>query len=364
MKIVHVCNRYYPFFGGLEAHVQSISERMVKRGHEISVYSTDPSGKLPISETINGVTIKRFKCFAPRESYYLSFDLYHTLQKVRCDIIHGHDLYGFPLLSATFAKRSRKFIATLHTGASSSFLRNLLRIPYDRILMHNFLKKADKIVCVSQYELRTYLKTLRLPSSKFVYIPNGTDLTNVKNKYSRKGSRIILAVGRLEKSKGFHFLVKSFAIACKDRNFHDVKLVVVGKGPYKSTLIKLISKAKLTEKVTMLQDVARSELVRLYMQCELFALLSKYESAAIAVLDALALRKPIITTRGGVLGGYVDKGLAIGVDWPPNPEDVARKIKEILENPSKHKPSKIRLSSWDDVTQRLISVYNDVLASE
>lgn len=364
MKIVHVCNRYYPFFGGLETHVQSISERMVKGGHKVWVYSTDPSGKLPALERVNGVIINRFKSFAPSESYYLSFDMYHALQKVRCDIIHGHDLHGFPLLSAALAKSSQKFIATLHTGGSSSFFRNLLRIPYDRIIMRHFLKRADKIICVSQNELNTYLKILRLPASKFVCIPNGTDLINANNRYSNKSSRIILSVGRLEKSKGFHFLIRSFAIICKDEKFDDVKLVIVGKGPYKSRLVKLISKLKLMEKVSMLQDVPRGELVRLYMQCKAFALLSKYESAALVILDALALRKSIITTRGGVLGDYVDKGLSIGVEWPPNPEDVATKIEEALENPSKHKPSGIQVFSWADVTQRLISVYNDVLAGK
>ena len=50
MKIIQVCQRYYPDIGGIETHVREISEMLVKRGYDIEVVCTDPTGKLPEKE--------------------------------------------------------------------------------------------------------------------------------------------------------------------------------------------------------------------------------------------------------------------------------------------------------------------------
>lgn len=361
MKIVHSCNRYYPYFGGLESHVQNISEKMVQLGHDVWVYTTDPTGKLPPSEILNGVKICRFKSFAPKDSYFFSTELYNSLRKTDCDIIHGHDLNGFPLLAGAMTKGRRKFIATLHVGAFSSNFRTLLRVPYDRFVMHALLARANRVICVSEYERKIYEKILRLPSSKFVVIPNGYDLDSNLVKYIPDESRTILSVGRLEKSKGFHYLIESFTIIGKNREFNDVKLNIVGKGPYESNLRKLISKLGLTEKVRIYQNVPRNKLLELYRQCTLFVLLSNYESAGLAVWDALAFQKPTITSTNAILGEYVQQGFSVGVKLPPNPEMLAVKIQNILREPSKYRPRKFKMLSWAQVAQKTISIYNEAL---
>ena len=364
MRILQVCNRYYPSFGGLEGHVKNVSEKITELGHEVMVYTTDSSGKLPESEKINGVCVRRFKCFSPGEAYYFSLDLYKAVKKSRSDIVHGHDLHGFPLLAAALAKGTRKLVATLHTGGSSSAVRDLLRVPYDGVFMHNILKRAEKIVCVSEYELRTYRRILNLPEDRFVYIPNGTDFTSFSTRTGQKDSRTILSVGRLERSKGFHFLIQSFAIVGKDKRYDDTHLTIVGKGPYEHKLHELTKELGIAERVSILHDLPREELERLYLQSDIFALFSKYESAAIVVLDALALQKPIITSRGGVLADYVDEGLSVGVSWPPSPNEAAEKMKKMLDNPSNYRPRKANVLSWNDVAKRLISLYESILTQQ
>ena len=342
--------------------MQNISENMVKLGHEVYVYSTDPSGKLPSYEIINGVIIHRFKAFAPNDSYHFSMNLYKNLRKIRCDIVHGHDLNGFPLLAGSLSRESGKFIATLHVGVVSSSLRNLLRFPYNRILMGNLLKsRASRIICVSEYERRAYEKILRVSPNKFVCIPNGIDLEIINYKPSALGPRSILSVGRLEKGKGFHYLIQSFALLNKVEEFNDVKLIIVGKGPYESQLKKLISKLDLTEDVFIYQDVPKNRLLDLYVQCEVFVLLSNYESQAIAVWEAFALQKPTITSTEAVLGEYVKEGFSIGVNLPPKPEELAITIQNVLKNTHKYSPKKFEILSWNEVAKKTISVYNEAL---
>jgi glycosyltransferase involved in cell wall biosynthesis len=361
MKIVHTCNRYYPYFGGLESHVQNISEKMVQLGHQVSVYSTDPTGLLPPSEVLNGVNVRRFKCFAPKDSYFFSTKLYDSLKVTDCDIIHGHDLNGFPLLAGALAKRSKKFFVSLHVGAFSSYFRNLARFPYDRILMHVFLRRASRIICVSEGERKIYQKGLRMPKDKFIVIPNGYEPNASLVKNPLKKERSILSVGRLEKAKGLHYLLSSFDFIEKDSEFNDVQLTIVGKGPYEAKLRQLISKLGITKKVFMHQNVPSIQLAELYLRCTVFVALSNYESQGLAVCDALALQKPTITSTAPVLDDYVKKGYSIGVSLPPNIEELTEKIKNVLRNPIKYRPPKIEMPSWTEVTNRTLTLYNDAL---
>ncbi len=358
LKIVHACNRYYPYFGGLESHVQNLSENMVKQGHDVSVYSTDPTGKLHAFEEIDGVKVYRFKSFAPHDSYFLSTKLYQSLKTADCDVVHGHDLNGFPLLAAALAKGSKKYFATLHVGAFSSQLRTLARVPYDRLVMHRALQRATRVICVSAYEQRVYQDVLGLPSDKFVVIPNGYDYPKVSPvALSINASRFVLSVGRLEKSKGFHYLIQSFAELKKDPQFSDVTLVLVGKGPYENQLRNLISNLHLAGTVSIQQNVPRPQLLSLYAGCAVFVLLSNYESQGLAVWDALALQKPTLTSTAAVLGEYAQQGYTVGVELPPDPHTLAQKLAEMLTAPAQFKPPKIDLPSWQSIATQTLELY-------
>ena len=55
MRILQVCNHYFPYVGGAEEYVRNISERLARK-HEVSVFTTHPSS-LPNEEEINGVLV-------------------------------------------------------------------------------------------------------------------------------------------------------------------------------------------------------------------------------------------------------------------------------------------------------------------
>jgi glycosyltransferase involved in cell wall biosynthesis len=330
---------------------------MVQQGHDVSVYSTDPTGKLATSEELNGVHVHRFKSFAPHDSYFLSPSLYQSLQTADCDVIHGHDLNGFPLFAGALAKGSKKYFATLHVGAFSSQMRTLARVPYNRIVMHRMLQRAEKIICVSEYERTLYQTVLGLPNEKFVVIPNGYDPPTTPTQQPTPSGRFVLSVGRLEKSKGFHYLIQSFALLKTDPKFRDVTLVIVGKGPYETQLRQLIQELRLQNHVRLRQNVPRNDPLALYAQCTLFVLLSNYESQGLAVWDAFAFQKPVLTSTAAVLGEYAQNGYSIGVSLPPNITHLANKIKEVLSTPERFVPPKFAMPSWTEVALTTLNLY-------
>jgi len=182
VRIIQVCPRFLPAIGGVETHVYEIAKRLSK-DNEVLVYTTDPSGKLPAEENIGGIKIKRFKSYAPNESYFFSPQLYFALKKESCDILHLHSYQAFPAFLAYLAmneKQRKKLIVTphYHPKGGTAF-RSALRKMYDRV-QKQLLLKADKVICVSEHEKRLLKEKFGMSSQKMVHIPNGIEIKKFK----------------------------------------------------------------------------------------------------------------------------------------------------------------------------------------
>ena len=73
LRVLFVTPRYAPYVGGVEQHVAEVGRRLAASGCSVCVLTTDPGGKLPSEENVDGVTIRRVRawprsrdyCFAP-----------------------------------------------------------------------------------------------------------------------------------------------------------------------------------------------------------------------------------------------------------------------------------------------------------
>ncbi len=355
MRIAQVCPRFYPDIGGVETHVYEISKRLAKE-FEVEVLTTDPSGKLPKIEDVEGVTVRRFKSLAPGDAYYFSLDLYRYLKKnsVKYDLIHAHNYHAFPALFAALSKRDSRFIFTPHYHAHGhSFFRNLLHKPY-KLFGRKIFEKADAVICVSNYEKRLVLDNFRVAGNKIHVIPNGINLEEFeevdKIKEQRdKSLRRILFVGRIEKYKRLDYLVK--ALKHLPENF---VLEVVGKGSCKPKIVKLAKDVGVTGRIKFYQDLSRKELVRKYAEADVFVLLSKHEAYGIAVAEALAAKTPCIVANEAALKEWVDNKSVYQVDYPIDIDNLTELIKKLVEIDVVESD---KLVSWDEVAMRIKRVY-------
>ena len=351
----------FKYYGGVEHHVLEISKRLQKLGYELEVLATDTSISVPETKTEHDITVRTFPATAIQDSYDFSMGLYNAVKASTSEIIHVHGFYAFHMpLAALARKKNQKLILTIHSCASSSLLRRAFRLPY-HMLCRKILSKTNKIVCVSNEERKQYTKFLGFPNNRYTVIPNGVNVKDFTESSSKtvSSNKYVLSVGRLEKCKGFHFLIKSFV---ELKNIHpDLKLEIVGTGPYKPTLVQLINSLNLQDTVTIHERISREKLVELYKGCSLFTLLSSGESSGIVVLEALAAKKPVVLTMCYALKEYVEKGLAIGLPYPPSTSEVCRSISLIIAHPNKYVPSSADVMSWDAVVDKLDNLYSEVL---
>ena len=350
MKIAQVCPRYHPDIGGVETHVKEISERIVKKGWDVEVICT--SGKLQKKDKINGVKITRFRSIAPNDAFFLAPQIYSYIVNREYDMIHTHNYHAFPALFCALAKKDRKLVFTPHYhGAGHSFIRNQLHKPY-RPIGKIIFKKADKIVCVSKFELNLIKESFKIPSSKLTHIPNGINLNEFKDtKPLERKHKTILFVGRLEKYKGVQYVIQALPLL-------EYRLEIVGKGPYEQKLKKLASSLGVSKKIDWMRELPRSELLKHYKSADVFVMLSEHEAYGITVAEALASGTPWIVSNIDSLGEFLDNKMCFKVKSHTNANDLIQTIKSVAFIERVKYGGE--LMDWDKVTERLIDVYEEI----
>jgi glycosyltransferase involved in cell wall biosynthesis len=351
LKILQVCPRYYPDIGGVEEHVRNISERLSKK-YDVSVFTTDPSGKLPKQEIINGVKIKRFKSWAPNEAYYFSKELKEYLMKNSdsFDVVHAHSYHAFPALYAAYAKKNNRLVFTLHYfGKGSTTFRAFLHVPY-KLLARKLFQKADAVISTSNYEKNLVHNDFGINLAEITTIPHGLTLKDftVLSK-SQNHCRTILYVGRLVKFKGVDYAIK--ALPYLDQ---DIRLEIIGSGPHYPNLLKLASRLGVKDRVLFLGgSLSRQEILQKYADADLFVILSKHECFGICVAEALASGTACIVANTSALTEWIDNKNCFGVNYPISVEALVASINRTI---GKH-AERAKLFDWDDVVDKIINVY-------
>jgi glycosyltransferase involved in cell wall biosynthesis len=253
-----------------------------------------------------------------------------------CYIEWGHG-YDFPiLLLLSYLLPVRCFIY-VHGNDILCPLRN----PLLRSLFGFTLNHVHKIVCNSSFT-RDYLTThfqFNTPiqvinpvvrPEKFGVVATQDNLndlrTRVRNTYKiPETSVLILSVGRLVPRKGFDRVIELLpSLLAEDL---DVHYIVCGRGVMESDLKSLASRLGVTDRVHFAGYVPDKELAGYYAACDLFAMLTFFDSKAASIegfgivyVEAGYFGKPVIASRvGGVIDAVRHGENGILVD--PNSED-------------------------------------------
>ncbi len=206
---------------------------------------------------------------------------------------------------------------------------------------NNFLiRKADALQVISP-QLEDYVQKHVCPSQKIYCIPNGVDLSFCK--FSGKGkdfrSRydigpdelIIGSIGRLDYVKGYDMLFEAFQQVLQI--YHHSRLVLVGDGPERKNLKEQSRRLFTPDKVIFTGYV--SNILPFLEEFSVFVCSSRSEGVPNAMLEAMAMEIPIISTRVGGIESVLTDGTN-GVLVPPNdPKVLALAILDLLTQKEK-----------------------------
>jgi len=244
MKILQVAPGYYPRIGGLEYVVKSVSERLVKFGHEVTVLAGEPDVDKIREEEVNGVRVIRWPTWSPSEAYHFprkKIDLEEILKELarQVDVVHVHSVYSVfavhsNLLIASGIGSIKVVVTPHYHGTERSFIRRVLWIPWRRRVAE-LLKRASVVHADSRREPSILASHYPVARDKIVVIPNGVDEDVFDYRWRGQNSYCMIYAGRTEKYKRLELAIE----VARELN---LKLLIVGKGSYRDKLIGYTNK--------------------------------------------------------------------------------------------------------------------------
>jgi len=354
--------RYPPLVGGVELHVEEVCRRLAARGTDVTVLTTDRKGNLPEIEQRDGVEIARLRAWPRHGDLYFSPGIYARIAQGDWDVLHvqGAQTLVAPTAMLAAARVGLPYVVTFHTGGHSSRLRQAL-VPMQEATLRPLLARAERLIELTATQARERGRRLRLPSERFVVIPNGSDLPRPSAAAAVGQPGLLGSIGRLERYKGHDRVIAAMPFVIRRRP--DARLWIAGSGPYEPALRRLIDDLGLGDRVEI-ESVPvrkRARMADRLAQVHVIVSMSEYESHGIAVLEALGAGCRGVVAEAPGLSDLLEQDLARGVPLDSSPEALAEVLLEELEKPRLENPP--RLPTWDDCARDLAALYEDVFRS-
>lgn len=278
--------------------------------------------------------------YSSREKYQLKPlpAVVRLLRNSDIDILHGYSLYCniISRLASTVVSETQS--VGHHHGVTNQWA-----LPRIANILTNRL--SDCTICVSETVSEVIYGpsnsvSRRIAGEHIEVIYNPIDFEPIKE-FRRntpevlqlynldKHDKLIVSVGRLTESKDHLTLIR--AAAYMDTQAH---IVIVGGGELEEALTEIIAEYGVTDRVTLLGQVDRTESLAIINGADIFVSTSIREGFGIALAEAMALGKPIVASD---IPAYREVGNESAIEYfsPQDTEDLANKIEIILHSPHK-----------------------------
>ena len=357
-----VAARYLPFMGGIEAHVHEVARRMAARGHEVTILTTDPAGQLATFEREGSIQTVRVRAWPKSRDYYFAPGIVRQILNGGWDVVHvqGYHTLVPPMAMWAAIRRRVPFVLTFHSGGHSSRLRKSLRGVQYRVLAP-FVRRAAQLIGVSEFEADFFSRAMGEPRERFAVVPNGSELIAIPGEpFKASDQPLIVSIGRLERYKGHHRVIEALPDVLAQ--IPAARLRVLGEGAYKHELLALVQRLGLGHRVEIggIPIGQRAEMSKILSQAALIVLLSDYEAHPVSVMEAVALRRPVLVTDCSGLGEIAKQGYANAIPLGATKEETAKAIVDEIRCP--RAASGVVLPNWDDCTDRLLEIYDRSVA--
>ncbi|MHA1833646.1 MAG: glycosyltransferase [Candidatus Baldrarchaeia archaeon] len=388
MKILQVCPKFHhSVASGSTKVAYCISKELARRGHSVTVYTSDMKDKYTIIdhgvEEKDGVKVHRFQSvgtIATRETkIFVTPTIIPNLKKGTrsFDVIHIHEYRSFQgIVVHHYAKKYNvPYVLQAHGSLPRIVAWRRLKWGYDVLFGYRLLRDASKVVALSRVEAQQY-KAMGVPEEKIAIIPNGIDLSeyadlppkgSFKKKFNiPKDRKIILYLGRIHKTKGIDFLIRAYTHLKNEMNFKDAILVIAGPDDgYLNETKVLANSLGVCSSITFTGFISNKDKLGALVDADVFVTPSFY-GFPMTFLEACVAGTPIITTSLGDVLEWIDRNVGFVVQ--PTPHDLAEAIYRIISNNDLRKKFsgnciKVVRSNFllEKVVERVEKVYEEVV---
>lgn len=370
-RIAFVCDFFYPRLGGVEMHIWSLAQHLIRQGHKVVVITHSYDSRkgvrylpgplkvyyCPIIPMVDQDAFPTFSATLPL--------IRHILIRERIQIVHAHQA------TSVMANESLVYAAALglpsvYTDHSLFGFDDLASVILNRVLQAT-LCTVDAAICVSHVCRDNLILRAKLNGRVHV-IPNAVDPTKFQPDPSKRSSNRIqvVVVSRLVYRKGVDLLVGIIPIICQD--MPEVDFIIGGDGNRRLALQEMVEQERLQERVTFLGAVPHNQVRDVLCQGHVFLNCSLTESFCIALLEAACCGLLSVSTRVGGVPEVLPSDMVLLAEPSVNAlvEDLKKAIQRQQSSSSTADPFDFHrrvaaMYSWKRVEQETCQVYKSVM---
>jgi len=367
LKIAFVTPYFPPTIGGIETYIYELVKRLSDNGMSVYVFASGNGS----AEIIDGIKVFRLKAIdvnhlplSPKIPYPISPYLMFKLKKIDLDIIHAHGHAFITSFEAALASQliHKPFILTVH-DIGIAYLDHLIirgvRPIIDSTLVNYVFRHTDAVIAQNE---TTHTYALKFKPKRIVTIPQGVDFEKFKAD-GEEGEYVTFIAARLVPQKGGETFIRAVPLVLKE--IAGVKFMVIGDGYQRGFLKKLAEDLGVEDCIDFVGSIPHRVVPKYLSQAKMVVFPSKIPTG-LTLLEAAAMKKPIITTRNG----WAEDALG---ETPLflstcSPEETAEAIIRLLKNPDERMNigelvhSKVSSErSWDAIVSKHRELYDQII---
>jgi glycosyltransferase involved in cell wall biosynthesis len=373
MRILMILTYYHPHWTGLTAYAKRLAEGLARRGHAVTVLTSQHESQLPLEETIAGVRVIRLpvKARVSRGVVMPGFPAAAWRLARQADVVQLHTPILEAPLVTLFCRLLRKPVVLTHHG-DLTLPAGLLNQTVERVvtmLMRGALAQATRLVTYSSDYARNspflapFLhKTDPILPPVVIPQPLPGAAEAWKQELGLSGRKLVGFAGRWVEEKGFDYLLQAIPHVIRDAP--DIHFVYAGETriQYEDFFSKCAADfARVRSSLTLLGLVTDPErLAAFYDMLDVFVLPSRTDCFALVQAEAMLCGTPVVVTD--IPGARVAvQRTGMGLLVPPrDPAGLAAGILEVLSEPERFSRPREEIEAIFD-PERCVSEYEHLL---
>lgn len=333
-----------PDAGGAEVHLHEILTRMVAKGHEVTLLASGFEGGAE-EDAYDGIRVIR-KGRWYNANFVLAHHARSFLKRNPVDLVI-EDVNKIPFFLPAIVS-TRVLPVVPHLFGTTVFQEtNVVLATYvymwERLIPRIYRGCRFAVISPST---KKDLITRGISEDRIDVVLCGLDHSTYKpiEGLDRYAEPTIVHFGRMRKYKSIDIVIRAFS-RIKDE-LPNARLLIIGDGPEKPSLVDLVNKSRLNDSVRFLGVLKTEELVTILNQSHLFLNASPKEGWGLTVVEANACGLPVIASdrpglHDSVLDGRTGHLVAYGDE-----RAFAQKSLELLRDQHKWNEMSREAMSW------------------
>ncbi|NDJ62647.1 MAG: glycosyltransferase [Chloroflexi bacterium] len=396
MHILHLTPYYAPAyaFGGVTRAVTGMARALARRGHTVTVLTTDALDRRHRSAgpasmiTADGVRVVRVRNLTlwTRRAANLSTPL--AIRRAartliaEADLVHAHELRTLEnLLVTPLLDHGQRppLILSPHGTLTTATGRGRFKQVWDRFLSGSVARRTNAVIGLTTDEIadaESLWRQLGAQSAMHI-VPNGVDLAELtgpdcaargaafRQRYDLGADTICLFMGRLHARKGVDVLIRAFRWTNHKADLPGTRLVIAGPDEGMGAQIAPL----LDDRIVLTGYLDSDARLGALAAADVFALPAVGEGLSLAALEALGAGLPVILTPGC----HLPEVAAVGAGLIVEPETVplAQALHALLSDAERRRAMGAAAQAlirerytWDAVAAQLETIYAGLISPD